>query len=171
VVTSRELAVLRKPRLSFDTLSGGNMGASQEAFARVGLLDEDPRVRCAEDGEFAYRALRAGVPILYDPEIVVWHHGWRERTERVAQFSAYARSHGAFYGKYLRRGDWFIGVRAVAHFTRALRRWARGLAFGDREVAMIGRAYVVGLLPGILAGMRRRELSVAQDGGSVASPG
>lgn len=153
-VTSREEALYRRPRLIFDHLSGGNMGASRQVFDRVGLLDEDPRLRCAEDGEFAYRALRAGISILYDPEIAVWHFGWREPEERAAQFRAYARSHGAFYGKYLQRADGFIALRAFVHHIRALRRWLRGRVEGDREMAMVGKAYFLGLLPGILSGLR-----------------
>ena len=155
VVTSLEPAVYRRPRLQFDTMSGGNMGTSLAVIARVGLFDEDPRLRAAEDGEWSYRALRAGVPIIYAPEIVVRHFGWRDEGERAVQYRDYALSHGMFYGKYLRRGDWFIALRALIHHLRALRRWLRGLATGDQEVALNGRTYFTGLLPGIIAGLRR----------------
>jgi hypothetical protein len=69
-------------------------------------------------------------------------------------YKDYARSHGGFYGKHLRKGDWFIALRAVIHHLRALRRWMRGVVFGDREMVLIGRAYFTGLLPGIIAGLR-----------------
>jgi GT2 family glycosyltransferase len=154
VVDSLEPAVYRRPRLKFDSISGGNMGTSLEVIRRVGLLDEDARLQCAEDGEWAYRALRAGVPIVYAPEVSVAHYGWRTREERIAQFRSYARSHGGFYGKYLRKGDCFIGARALLHHVRSLRRWIRGVWTGDAELALIGRAYFTGLLPGIMAGLR-----------------
>lgn len=131
------------------------MATSVEVFRRVGLLDEDPRVRCAEDGEWVYRALRAGVPLVYAPEMAVTHFFWRDPDERVAQFRFYARSQGGFYGKYMRKGDWFIALRAALHHVRALRRWLRGIRTGDRELALIGRAYFTGLLPGILSGLRK----------------
>lgn len=156
VVTDLEPAIYRRPGLKFDPMSGGNMGTSLAVVERVGLFDEDPRLRLAEDCDWSYRALRAGVPIAYAPEVCLEHYGWREADERTDQYRAYARSHGGFYGKYLRRGDWFIGLRAAVHFGRAFQRWLRGVLSGDREQIARGRAYLMGLPPGILAGIRRK---------------
>jgi len=158
VVTSLEPAIYHRPRLKFDTMSGGNMGTSLAVIKRVGLFDEDTRLRTSEDGEWSYRALRAGVPIIYAPEVAVKHFGWRDNSQRAVQYKAYARSHGGFYGKYLRKGDWFIALRAIVHHYRALRRWLRGLLTGDEELALYGWAYFTGLLPGIIAGMRRDKI-------------
>lgn len=157
VVTSQSPAVYRRPRLKFDAMSGGNMGTAMRVVERVGLFDEDPCLRTAEDGEWAYRALRAGIPIIYAPEIVVRHIGWRGEGDRARQYRGYALSHGGFYGKYLRQGDGFIALRALVHHVRALRRWIRGSATGDRELALYGRTYFTCLLPGIIAGMRKRR--------------
>jgi GT2 family glycosyltransferase len=156
VVTAEEASVTTRPSLKFDPLSGGNMGTSMAVFERVGLLDEDPAMRCAEDGEWAYRALRAGVPLRYAPDVSVSHVGWRDFAERVDQYRTYARSQGGFYGKYLARGDGFIALRLLAHELRASRRWLRGVLKRDAELAMIGRAYATGLLPGVWAGLRSR---------------
>ena len=153
-VTARRPAVARRPALGFDRLSGGNCGMAVEVLRRVGLFDEDPCMRYAEDGEWAYRALRAGVPIAYAPELVVTHLGWRELDERLEQYRGYARSHAAFFGKHLRRGDLFILLRAGVHLARATRRWLRGALARDAELAANGRSYAVQLLPGIIAGMR-----------------
>jgi GT2 family glycosyltransferase len=130
------------------------MGTSLDVFRKVGLFEEDPEMATAEDAEFAYRALRKGVSLHYQPEVVVAHFGWRDESKRVEQYRHYALSHGGFYGKYLRRGDLFILARAVGHFVRAFRRWARGNLNGDAELAMLGRAYCSNLLPGIVAGLR-----------------
>jgi GT2 family glycosyltransferase len=157
VVDSSEPALYRRPRLTFDAISGGNMGTSLDVMERVGLLDEDPCVQCAEDGEWAYRALRSGVAIVYAPDVIVAHRGWRTLEERGAQFRAYARSHGGFYGKYLRKRDLFIAARVLVHHARSLRRWIRGVRSGDPELALIGRSYFTGLVPGILAGLRSTE--------------
>jgi GT2 family glycosyltransferase len=159
VVTSRKPAIYHRPRLKFDTMSGGNVGTAMAVIKRVGLLDEDPCMRTAEDGEWAYRALRANTPIIYAPEVVVYHFGWRSEEERALQYRNYARSQGGFYGKYLRKGDWFIGLRAIMHHYRALRRWIRGLKSGDQEAVLCGRAYFTGLLPGIIAGFRSEKTS------------
>jgi GT2 family glycosyltransferase len=153
-VTGDAPALARRPGLSFDRLSGGNCGMAVEILRRVGLFDDDPCVRYAEDGEWAYRALRAGVPIAYAPELVVAHVGWRDLGERLDQYQGYARSHGAFFGKHLRRGDPFILLRAGLHFVRAMRRWVRGVARRDAELAANGRSYALELFPGIIAGMK-----------------
>lgn len=108
----------------------------------------------AEDAEWSYRALRKGVSLRYEPDVVLAHYGWRDETRRLEQYRHYALSHGGFYGKYIRQGDLFILARAAAHFIRALRRWIRGSLRGDAELALLGRAYCLNLLPGIVAGMR-----------------
>jgi hypothetical protein len=154
VVTSSTPSVQNRPRLKFDSMSGGNMGASLDLFRQVGLFEEDPVMATAEDAEWAYRALHKGVCIRYEPDVVLAHFGWRDTRKRVEQYRDYALSHGGFYGKYLRRGDLFILARAGAHFGRALRRWVRGTVAGDAELAMLGKAYCLNLLPGIRAGMR-----------------
>jgi GT2 family glycosyltransferase len=154
VVTSREFDVQWRPRLRHDSLSGGNMGGATAVLRRIGPLDEDPCLATAEDNEYAYRALRVGVPIAYDPDIVVAHVGWRDETQRGRQYDSYARSLAGFYGKYLRRGDPFIAARTAVHLVRSLRRWITGVARGDADRAANGRAYVRGLLPGLLAGWR-----------------
>jgi mycofactocin glycosyltransferase len=154
VVTSTTPAVYHRPRLKFDSMSGGNMGASLDIFRKVGLFDEDPVMATAEDAELAYRALRNGVSIRYEPDVVLAHFGWRDSGKRVEQYRDYALSHGGFYGKYLRRGDMFILARAAGHFGRALRRWVGGIIAGNIELATLGKAYSLNLLPGIRAGMR-----------------
>jgi glycosyltransferase involved in cell wall biosynthesis len=158
VVNGLESTVQRRPSLKHDSMCGGNMGVAVDVIQVVGLLDEDPCLRTAEDGEWSYRALKAGVPIIYAPDVVVQHFGWRDKSERMVQYADYAHSHGGFYGKYLRKGDWFIALRVAVHYLRALRRWMKGLITGDRELASCGRAYVFGLLPGIFAGLRTDKL-------------
>jgi GT2 family glycosyltransferase len=156
VVTSSTPSIQNRPRLKFDSMSGGNMGASLDTFRKVGLFEEDPVMATAEDAEWAYRALRMGISIRYEPDVVLAHFGWRDAGKRVEQYRNYALSHGGFYGKYLRRGDWFILARAAGHFGRALRRWIRGTFAGNAELAMLGKAYCLNLLPGIRAGMRSK---------------
>ena len=162
VVTTREEFVQRRPRLTFDSLSGGNMGAARELLVGLGLLDEDPCVATAEDAELAYRALKAGIGLRFEPRAGVAHVDWREGDERAIQYDSYARSHGGFYGKYLRRGDLFIGARMGLHLMRAARRWATGLVRGDRDLARNGRAYVLRLPGGAIAGWRGRPIPGAE---------
>jgi GT2 family glycosyltransferase len=157
VVTEHREVVQRRPSLRFDRLSGGNMGTSRAVLERVGPFDEDARVRTAEDCDWSYRALRAGVAIVYAPEVCVRHLGWRDAGERSEQYRDYALSHGGFYGKHLRRGDGFIAARAALHVGRSARRLLRGLLTGDRERIVHASAYLRGLPLGIVRGLRRRR--------------
>ena len=161
VVTSMSSATYSRPRLKFDTLSGGNMGVALAVMNQVGLLDEDPVLRCAEDGEWAYRALRAGVQIRYAPDVVIHHHGWRDVRERQQQYREYAMSCGGFYGKYLRQGDWFIGLRTIVHYLRELRRLLRAALTRNAEHLRMSWACLRWLVPGILAGFRSQNARVA----------
>ena len=156
-VADRKPAIYRRPGLKFDTFCGSNMGVAKDVIKRIGPFDEDPHLVAAEDSEWVYRALRTGVPVMFSPDVKVGHYGWRDSGERADRYHFYALSHGGFYGKYLRKGDWFIALRAVIHYLRALRRWLRGALTGDHEAATIGRAYLVGLWPGIIATLRREK--------------
>lgn len=154
VVTSDKPVEQHKPSLRFDRLSGGNMAIATALARRLGPFQEASCMRTAEDAEFAYRALRAGVAIRYAPQLVVTHRGWRDPGQRSSQYRDYGLSQGGFYGMYLRRGDFFIGLRALVHLLRSLKRWLLGLLRRDDEMVANGRAYVMGLLPGIVAGWR-----------------
>jgi GT2 family glycosyltransferase len=155
VTTSERPAIHRRPRLKHDSMSGGNMGAEREVLVSLGLFDEDPRLRTAEDCELSYRALTSGVAIRYTPDVVVGHLGWRGAEDRVAQYRSYAMSLGGFYGKYLRRGDPFIALRVLVHHARSARRWIHGALTGDEERAENGWAYLTCTWRGIVSGWRR----------------
>jgi GT2 family glycosyltransferase len=143
-----------RPGLLFDRFSGGNFGAPMGVFRRIGLFDEDPCICYAEDGEWAYRALRDNFEIAFVPDVIVSHIGWRKPEQRLEQYRGYARSHAAFFGKYIRRADMFMLVRAAIHFVRAARRWLTGIVRSDSELAANGRSYVQQFFPGLLAGLR-----------------
>jgi GT2 family glycosyltransferase len=157
-VTGKSLSISRRPGIKFDTFCGSNMGARVAVIHKVGVFDEDPCfIAAAEDCDWAYRALRARVPILYAPDVIVYHFGWRDADQRYSRYQLYARSHGSFYGKYLRHGDLLIGLRALIHHIRALKRWLTGAISGNREQMLNGRAYFTGLLPGILDRIRHPQ--------------
>lgn len=151
-----ESSISTKPGLTYDRLSGGNFGAAMDTLRKVGLFDEDPCIRYAEDGEWAYRALRENIEIAFIPDAVVCHIGWRKQDQRLEQYRGYARSHAAFFGKYLRRADAFMLLRATIHLARSARRWLTGIVRGDSELAANGRSYVSQFFPGLIAGFRSR---------------
>lgn len=143
------------PRLDRDPLCSGNMGFGLSTLQRIGPMDEHPTLLAAEDAEWGYRALRAGVPIVYAPEVRVGHLAWRDQREMKDTYRQYAQSQGGFYGKYLRRGDRFIACRAAFDLLRAPWLALRGLLTRNLELTRMGQAGLTCLLPGILAGLRR----------------
>jgi GT2 family glycosyltransferase len=153
VKTSPTPATYTEPLLDGDVLFPPNMGFPMRVPERIGYFDEHPSLRYAgEDNDWAYRALRAGVPIVYDPTVVVRHVAWQR--DILPIYRRYARGQGAFYGKFLRRGDRFIARRAARDLLRGPWLLARGLATRNHDLTAMGRGEVAGILPGILAGMR-----------------
>jgi glycosyltransferase involved in cell wall biosynthesis len=155
VVTSRERAVYADRKISRTVLFPSNMAFPLRLLPRIGYLDEHPSLRLAgEDNEWAYRALGAGVPIVYDPDVVVAHLAWQDRSQLRALHRRYARGQGSFYGKYLRKGDRFLLRRATRDLARAPWLLIRGIATGNSDLIAMGAGEVTGLLPGILSGLR-----------------
>ena len=156
VVLAPEPTVHSRPRLDGDDLFPPNMAFPRSVLDRIGYLDEHPSLRLAgEDNDWAYRALRAGVPIVYEPSSVVAHVAWQPATALPAIYRRYARGQGAFYGKHLRRGDLFIARRVARDLLRA--GWLALRASVSTNPELRALAYgEVGLLPGLLAGLRNR---------------
>ncbi len=156
-ITDEESAVHRRPMLAGDPLYTGNMGVALAVARAVGPFDENPALAAAaEDNDWAYRALTGGVAIVYAPEARVTHMDWRDAAQMEAVYRAYARGQGAFYGKYLRRGDAFIAHRAGRDLLRGPVRWLRGRLRGDADRIASGRAWTRCLAPGIWAGLRHK---------------
>ena len=150
-----EPATYTSPLLDGDVLFPPNMGFAVRLTSRVGPFDEHPSLATAgEDNEWAHRAMRAGVPIVYDPSVIVGHLARHQVTDLPDLYRRYARGHGAFYGTWLRRGDLLIAARVVRDLLRAPWLIARGLMTRNRQLVSMGRGEMVGLVPGIVAGLR-----------------
>ena len=155
VKTAEEPATYTAPLLDGDVLFPPNMGFAVRLIDRIGRFDEHPSLATAgEDNEWAHRALRSGVAIVYDPRVTVGHLA-RHRPEDLPDlYLRYSRGQGAFYGTWLRRRDGFVACRAARDLLRAPWLVLRGIATGNSELISMGRGEVAGLLPGILAGLR-----------------
>jgi GT2 family glycosyltransferase len=155
IVTSSKPATYTRPMIDRDVLFPSNMAFSLRLLERIGYLDEHPSLRFAgEDNEWAYRALRAGIPIIYDPDAVVTHHAWQGADALRSLYRRYARGQGAFYGKYLRRADPFIARRVARDMVRAPWLLLRGAVTGNADLVAMGLGEVIGLPTGLLAGLR-----------------
>jgi hypothetical protein len=73
-------------------------------------------IGAAEDTDFVYRACRAGVPVLYDPSIVIFHHHGRREVAQVKQLqNIYSLGDGALYAKH-GLWDWQLLLRFCRDF-------------------------------------------------------
>jgi GT2 family glycosyltransferase len=155
VKTADRPAIYTSPLLDGDVLFPPNMGFAVRLLDRIGWLDEHPSLATAgEDNEWAHRALRANVKIVYDPTVVVSHLARHRPEDLAVLYRRYARGQGAFYGTWLRRGDPFIALRAARDLIRAPWLLVRGIVTRNSALISMGRGEVAGLLPGIVAGLR-----------------
>jgi GT2 family glycosyltransferase len=155
VKTAETPATYTVPLVNGDVLFPPNMAFAVRLIDRIGPFDEHFSLATAgEDNEWAHRALRAGVPIVYDPSVSVAHLARHTSQDLPRLYQRYARGQGAFYGTWLRRGDRFIALRAARDLLRAPWLLLRGLVTRNRELIAMGRAECTGLLPGIVAGLR-----------------
>jgi GT2 family glycosyltransferase len=153
--TRDEPAVYTAPLLDGDVLFPPNMAFPIRLLDRIGWFDEHPSLAVAgEDNEWAHRALRRGVSIVYDPHVSVRHLARHRPEDLPALYRRYARGQGAFYGTWLRRGDLFVACRVARDLVRAPWLLLRGLATQNRELIAMGTGEITGLVPGILAGLR-----------------
>jgi GT2 family glycosyltransferase len=154
VVTSRDFRRYERPQLKAHPFIGGNAGLAMDLVRRIGPFDEHPCLQSAEDNDYGYRALRQGIPIVYDPDIVLLHYHWRDASQRAARYADYARSQGGFYGTHMRWGNWIIWQQAARGLVRGPVRWLRGAIRSDQDMVARGRAGTLYMLLGIAAGLK-----------------
>ena len=129
-----------------------NWAVPRRAFEEVGPFDErlgpGAPLRNAEDNDMAYRLLRAGYRILYRPQVVVWHNGWRSREGIISLKWDYGVGQGAFYVKHICRGDLHIAGRFARDALRLARHAATSLLRGDPHASRGNATFLAGLLTG-----------------------
>lgn len=88
---------------------GANVVVRRSAMLEVGGYNvhfgPGALFRNNDDGDLAYRLVRGGLGVLFVPELVVYHSGWRLGVDNDDQLLEYCHSLGAFAGYYLRRGQ------------------------------------------------------------------
>lgn len=93
----------------YGLIIGANLAVRRGVAERIGGFDPafgGSRGVVADDIEFVYRALKAGLGVLYTPEAKVLHgHGRRTAEELRALGRSYVRGRGAFFCKYVLRAD------------------------------------------------------------------
>ena len=142
---------------SASPLASANMAFALSTARQIGPFDAD--LLAAEENDWAYRALHAGIPILYAPEVVTYHVPWRDKGQLTATYQAYAWTQGAFFGKHLRRGDWSMLLRVGISLIRGGRSLMSGILHNDYDRRTRGFAKLTLLLPGLVAGWRGKGSS------------
>jgi glycosyltransferase involved in cell wall biosynthesis len=103
---------------------GANFAARRSMFERVGGFDEilggGGPLKSSQDFDLAYRVFRAGGTILLEPDVVVYHYGFRPMADWPMTVRAYGVGDGGFYFKHVRAGDayaaWLL-ARAILGST------------------------------------------------------
>jgi GT2 family glycosyltransferase len=91
-------------------IHGCNMCFHRSVVERIGGFDRrfgpGTPLASADDTDFFYRALRAGIDVVYCPDIVVYHNHGRKTPDQAARLTAgYQIARGAFYAKHALAGD------------------------------------------------------------------
>ncbi|MGD8457113.1 MAG: glycosyltransferase [Anaerolineales bacterium] len=156
ITTSKIRKLTIRPNIRFHSpMTSGNMGFTLSTAKKIGPFDET--LYTAEDNDWAYRALRSGIPILYDPEIIVYHYHWRDNRDMTANVLEYASGQGAFFGKHLRHGDLSMLARIAIHIFRNIRSFFRNLIDKDQFKRDVSIPRLVWFFEGIMLGFRGVE--------------
>jgi glycosyltransferase involved in cell wall biosynthesis len=132
---------------------GANFAARRSLFDAIGPFDEvlggGGPLESSQDFDFVYRAFRGGHATLLEPDVKVYHYGYREWTAWPSTVRSYGIGVGGFYTKHARLGDAYAaallfkaigrsGLKAMRHFLMPRRGapddavYVRGLFDGMR---------------------------------------
>jgi glucosyl-dolichyl phosphate glucuronosyltransferase len=133
---------------------GGNMSFRREVFDRIGLFDTRlgrvaQRLYSGEDVDFVRRALAAGLIVVFDARLVVWHRVPLERMRRryFLRWHFQGGEGETFFGPEP-RGRRFLGTPLFRyrHALRAAGRWTVSAARrrADRMERALDLAHALG---------------------------
>jgi len=136
----------------FAVLFPNNMVGSRSEMLAIGGFDERMRIS-AEDNDYCYRWLRAGRPMRFEPDLVVWHDDWRTTSELDQLYVRYAVGQGMLYAKYIWRGDQRMIRYVVRDLNFGIRRLAARIRDGEPAVPHWSHGILRGLPRGFLHGL------------------
>jgi glycosyltransferase involved in cell wall biosynthesis len=124
---------------------GCNLTMSRAVVELVGSFDTSlgpgQPIGAAEDTDFVYRAYRAGVPVLYDPSIVVFHYHGRRDLARIRKLQeVYDISDGAIYAKH-GFSDWRLLLHVCRNIRGGLREYLGG-PLANEEIGLSHREII-----------------------------
>jgi glycosyltransferase involved in cell wall biosynthesis len=125
---------------------GCNLSVPRTVFEMIGLFDENfgsgAPFRSAEDTDLVYRAFKAGVPILYIPDLVVYHHHGRKTISDISNVNwGYQIGNGALHAKHgladglLLRSLYYNGRNMLLEVVGGPK-FDHGLGISHRQIAV-----------------------------------
>ncbi|MCU6454534.1 glycosyltransferase family 2 protein [Sphingomonas sp. A2-49] len=149
---------------------GANLAFTRDVVDRIGGFDErfgaGARFRAAEDTDFLFRATGCGIPVRYDPYIVVTHHHGRRTANALRRLLAgYAFGDGAVYAKHILRDARIVRAVRTDIGNLVAERRTRAVvfeqirffhAFRCRGIARGFAAYVLSMGSGLVRGGKVR---------------
>jgi GT2 family glycosyltransferase len=137
---------------------GANFAARRSLFERVGDFDEvlggGGPLQSSQDFDFVYRVFKAGESTLLEPDVVVYHHGFRSHDEWPATMRSYGVGVGGFCFKHVRLGDAYAAWLLFGFLASGAARVAKRLL--TRRPAGVHWAYLSHILAGIRRSLRFR---------------
>jgi GT2 family glycosyltransferase len=135
---------------------GANFAARRDLFDRVGGFDEvlggGAPLQSSQDFDFGYRVFKSGDSTLLEPDVVVYHYGFRSNEEWPATVRSYGVGVGGFYFKHVRMGDAYAARLLLSTLLSSIARCAKRLL--QRQPAATQWAYARNILAGIFTSMR-----------------
>jgi len=130
---------------------GADFAARRTLFRQVGGFDEvlggGGPLQSSQDFDFAYRVFRSGQAILLEPEVAVYHYGFRSNAEWPATVGSYGVGVGGFYSKHVRAGDLYATRLLAAHVLTHCARWLKRVL--TRQPRRLEATYIRNLASGI----------------------
>jgi glycosyltransferase involved in cell wall biosynthesis len=126
VTTEREVLSNASNLIGF--MHGANFAFGRAVVDRIGVFDirlgAGAGLGSSEDADFVYRAMRAGIPVIYQPEMRVSHdHRRVDPVEGFKQIREYSIGAGAMMAKHLLQGKADLVKMNYWDFRTAMRRW------------------------------------------------
>jgi GT2 family glycosyltransferase len=161
IITSPHRAHLKRGQHPSGFILGCNMAMSREVVAKVGPFDErlgaGAPLKAAEDTDFILRAVLAGVPVEYVPDMTVHHHHGRRVREAVYRTQRnYSIGDGALAMKHTQSAPW-LWKRPYWTVRNAIAELSGGPRF-DQRIGLSHARVAVHLLLGAAMFAWRRAL-------------
>lgn len=139
--------------------NGNNMAIKREVIGIVGEFDvhfgAGSKVGSAEDTDYAYRVLKNKYKAVYSPNALVYHNHDRVNIRDVNNIKYnYAKGAGAFYAKYILRGDMWVARMLYWELKKDIHNYINGN--GDRKlIANKTKGIIIGFMSRILHEMKQ----------------